>query len=251
MGTDESGLTPREERVAAALGRALHATAAAEPLRLDLAGLSALRSRRSPWPGRLPAAVAVGLAAVVVAALALAAWPRFGMPGPAAAGPTLPGTPGHFDNGEFSFDYPAGWQVLAADYQEGMAVHVDAVLGTGAWKTGCVYTGNGGSCTGDTVDVSGGRVVVRIWRRVGGPVDACRGNNKATATFGPNAVYEGSYGSAVDWQIRLPGAEFGWAGNVDVAVWADGQAGRDQAEALVASFRWSAGAPNQAGNCLP
>ena len=159
--------------------------------------------------------------------------------------------PGHFDNGEFSFDYPAGWQVLAADYQEGLAVHVDAVLGTGAWKTGCVHTDNGGSCTGDTVDVSGGRVVVRVWRRVDGPMNGCMASNEATATFGPHAVYQGSYGSTVDWQIRLPGARFGWAGNVDVAVWADGQAGLEQAQALIASFRWAAGTPDDAGNCAP
>jgi hypothetical protein len=200
---------------------------------------------------RLPVGLGIAMAAILIAGLVVTAGPRLGILGPAAAGPTLPGTPGHFDNGEFSFDYPAEWRVLAADYQEGMAVHVDAVLGTGTWKTGCVYTDSGGSCTGDTVDVSGGRVVVRVWRRVDGPMNGCMASNEATATFGPNAVYQGSYASELDWQIRLPGARFGWAGNVDVAVWADGQAGLEQAQALIASFRWAAGTPNDAGNCAP
>jgi len=167
------------------------------------------------------------------------------------AAPTLPGTAGHFDNGSFSFDYPASWLVLASDYPEGMAVQVYAVLGTGSWKSGCSFTDNGGSCTGDMVDVSGSRVVVRIWSLVGGPEPACMGNNQATATFGPNAVAASTYGSAVDWQIRVPGAEFFWEGNVDVAVWSDGPAGLAQAQALIASFRWDAGVPSAAGNCAP
>lgn len=185
-----------------------------------------------------------------VALLATFHWEKAGdycqSPTPA---PTLPGTTGHFDNGQFSFDYPAGWRVLASDYPEGMAVQVDAVLGTGGWKSGCSVTDNGGSCTGDTVDVTGGRVVVRVWQRVGGPAPECMGNNQAAATFGPNAVSVYTYGSAVDWQIRYPGAEFGWTDNVDVAVWSDGPAGLAQAQALVASFRWDAGVGHVAGSC--
>jgi hypothetical protein len=166
------------------------------------------------------------------------------------AAPTLPGTAGHFDNGQLSFDYPTGWRVLAGDYYEGMAVvQVYAVLGTGSWQSGCRSSANGGGCTGDTVDVSSGRVVVKIWSRVDGPVNACMGNDHATATFGPNAVIGSTYGSAVDWQIRYPGAEFQWEGNIDVAVWSDGPAGLAQAQALIASFRWAAGLPSAAGNC--
>ena len=167
------------------------------------------------------------------------------------AAPTLPGTAAHFDDGQFSFDYPAGWRVLASDYPEGIAVQVDAVLGTGSWQSGCRVTDNGGSCTGDTVDVGGGRVVVKVWRRVDGPVNGCMGNNQATATFGPNAVFQEAPGLSVDWQIRVPGAEFQWAGNVDVQVWADGPSGLAQAQALVASFRWAPGVGNAAGNCAP
>jgi hypothetical protein len=167
------------------------------------------------------------------------------------AAPTLPGSAGHFDNGQFAFDYPASWRVLAADYPEGMAVQVYAVLGTGSWKSGCSFTDNGGMCSGDTVDVGGGRVVVKIWSLVGGPVPACTGNNQASATFGPNAVAESTYGSAIDWQIRYPGAEFGWTDDVDVAIWADGPAGLAQAQTLIASFRWDPGTVSGAGMCVP
>jgi hypothetical protein len=36
--------------------------------------------------------------------------------------PSLPGTPGHYDNGEMSFDYPADWPILAAQVPESCGV---------------------------------------------------------------------------------------------------------------------------------
>jgi hypothetical protein len=165
------------------------------------------------------------------------------------AAPTLPGRAGHFDNGQFAFDYPAGWRVLAADYLEGMANETVAVLGTGVWRSGCYTTDNGGGCTGDIVDVSGGRVVVKIYERVGGPAPDCQAMTTANATLGPNAVSVTSADGATTWEIPLPGKEFGWPGNIFVEAWSDGQAGQSQAEALVASFGWASGAG--AGMCVP
>ena len=165
------------------------------------------------------------------------------------AGPSLPGTTGHFDNGRFSFGYPSSWRVIAGDYYEAMAYETVAVLGTGEWRSGCYITDNGGGCNGDTVDVSGGRVVVKIYERVGGPAPMCEGRTAANATLGPNAVSVTSADGATTWEIRMPGYEFSWPNNIFVEAWSDGQAGLSQAEALVASFRWDAGLPSAAGNC--
>ena len=166
--------------------------------------------------------------------------------------PNLPGTSGHFDNGDFSFDYPPTWKPLAGLYYEGMANEVDIVLGTGTWRTGCTQTtypdGNGGgSCTGDAFDVSGGRVVAKVWRRVGGPVDECRADVSANATLGPNAVLRTGSDSAPIWEIREPGGQFGWGYNVFIEAHSDGSSSLASAEAVVASFRWAAGRTN--GGC--
>jgi hypothetical protein len=197
-------------------------------------------------PFRRPA-VSIALVALLVGACA-AVGPAASS-GPTGPGPSLPGTPGHFDNGDFSFDYPAGWHALSGDYYEGIAVEVSAVLGSGVWHSGCVSTGNGGSCTGDTTDVSGGRIVVKVWSIVTGPAPMCMGHTIANATVGPNAAEKTVLGGVTTWQIRRPGQEFGWGGNVNVQVWADGVPQQAAAEALVGSFRWARGDTNAAVKC--
>jgi hypothetical protein len=196
---------------------------------------------------------AMATAATMLCVLSVAACGFGGSINPGDPLPTLSGNPGHFDNGDFTFDYPAGWDILASQYPEGMAVQVDAVLGTGSWQTGCRSTaypsgGGGGSCTGDVVDVSGGRVVVKVWRRVGGPVDICGAGASSNATFGPNAVLRSGRDSAAAWEIREPGGQFGWGGNLFIEGHSDGAAGLTAAEKIVASFRWSPGHTN--GGCV-
>lgn len=175
-----------------------------------------------------------------------------GPSGSAEPGATLPGTAGHFDNGGYSFDYPTAWHVLSGLYPEGFANEVDAVIGTGNWRTGCTQTTypdghGGGSCTGDAFDVSGGRIVVKVWRRVGGPADVCGEHETPNATVGPNAVLRSGPDSAAVWEIRRPGGQFGWGYNVFIEAHTDGGSGLAAAEALVGSFRWAAGA--NAGAC--
>jgi hypothetical protein len=196
------------------------------------------------------AIVAVVMAALIAGACTTASPGTSSAPAQPAA--SLPGRPGHFDNGDFSFDYPATWRPLAGIYYEGMANEVDVVLGTGVWRTGCTQTEypdgqGGGSCTGDALDVSGGRIVVKVWRRVGGPMDACRADVTANATLGPNAVLRTGSDSAPVWEIREPGGQFGWGYNVFIEAHTDGASGVAAAEAVVASFRWAAGRTN--GSC--
>ena len=182
---------------------------------------------------------------------------------PTGPEPSLPGTPGHFDNGDFSFDYPSAWRTLSGVYDDDLEVlsgvydetivnEVDAVLGTGGWRSGCFQTmypdGHGSeSCTGDSSDVSGGRIVVKIWRQVGGPVNLCGPAASANATLGPNAVLKTASSSETTWEIREPGGQFGWGYNVFVEAHTDDAAGLAAAEALVASFRWAPGRTN--GGC--
>jgi hypothetical protein len=165
------------------------------------------------------------------------------------AAPQLPGSAGHFANGTFSFDYPSTWRYLSGDYYEGMANEVYLVLGDGGWHSGCTQFDNGGACTGDMVDVSGGRIVTKLYSRVGGPVALCA-DIPANATFGPNAVMESRVGGAVLWEFRRPGSQFGLEGNLFVQVWANGSTARAAAEALLASFRWDAGI-GTGGMCYP
>jgi hypothetical protein len=196
---------------------------------------------------RGPAAVAV--AALLVLAAACAGGSASVSASPTAqSAPSLPGAPGHFDNGDFTFDYPASWRTLSGLYDETIVNEVDAVLGTGDWRTGCFETeypdGHGSiSCTGDTFVVTGGRVVVKVWRRVGGPVDTCGGDVGANATLGENAVLRTGSDSDSVWEIRNPGQHFGWANNVIVEAHTSSAAGLAQAEALVASLRWIPGRP--------
>jgi hypothetical protein len=253
MAPDDLNLTPNEERAVAALGRTLRQDSSDDPLRLEVAAwIAGGPARRSLRPARrLPFAAA--LAAVLTVAAAAVAVPRLAGPpaSPTAPSssptPVLPGAPGHFDNSAFSFDYPTSWPVISGAYNEGIAVQVYAVLGTGDWRSGCVLTANGGSCTGDTADVSGGRVVVKIWNVVTGPANICgAGTDQPNATAGPNAVMRETQGSATTWEIRMPGARFGWVGNMAIQAWADGPEALAQVEALVASFRWDQTATNGA-----
>ena len=87
---------------------------------------------------RALAAVAVGV--VVVSPLGCGGGSTAGSAGPAS---TLPGTPGHFDNGALSFDYPTDWAVIAGtdNGAEGV-MDVLAVLGTGSWSENCQFAGD-------------------------------------------------------------------------------------------------------------
>ena len=132
-----------------------------------------------------------------------------------------------------------------------MALRTYAVLGTGTWHSGCRAVDNGYECTGDSADVSGGGIVVKIYSLVGGPLSVwCTGDTAANATLGPNAVLKAGAG-IVTWEIRRPGAEFGWQGNISVEAWTSDAATMAQAEALVASFRWAPGVGINDGCSLP
>jgi hypothetical protein len=162
--------------------------------------------------------------------------------------PALPGRPGHYDDGSFSFDYPPEWSVISGPFYEGLASRTDAVIGTGVWHSGCRVVDNGGDCTGDTVDVSGGRVVVKILT-MGGPAPDCAASEQPNATLGPNPVYQSTDGDAHTWEIAQPGGGLSWPNNVIVEAWTGDDAALSQAGALVASFRWAAG--TQAWNACP
>ena len=244
---DEPILTASEGRAAAALQRALWKTSAEFPVHVEAAAWVARAPKRGLAVARLPMGLAAALAVVLLAVVAL--WAR-----PAATGPSLSSSatpassPGHFDNGTFSFDYPTTWRTISGSYSEIMVNEVDVVMGTGDWQTGCRSWSSGAvggvDCTGDKVDVSGGRVVVKVYRRVGGPAPDCRGGPTANATLGPNAVLGTTDASATTWEIAQPSAQFGWPDNIFVEAHADGPAGLVEAEALVASVRWDPGATN-------
>jgi hypothetical protein len=256
MSGAEPILTANEERAAAALRLALRHESEAWPLKVDAgAWLSGAPRRRRIgrrlWTG-IAAALAVALVGVIAYTTLPLVSPGSGVGTTASAGPSIPGTAGHFDNGDFSFDYPSAWQTLSGQYDETIVNEVDAVLGTGSWRSGCLETmypdGHGNaSCTGDSFDVSGGRVVVKVWRQVGGPVDLCGAAASANATLGPNAVLETRSGSGATWEIREPGGQFGWGYNVFVEAHTDDAAGLAAARALVASFRWAPSRTN--GGC--
>lgn len=167
-------------------------------------------------------------------------WDRDYCSSPTAAS-TLPGTAGRFDNGRFSFDYPENWQAISGRFSEGMAFEVFGVMGTGSWHSGCRVEDNGGACTGDAVDVSGGRVVVKVFERVGGPAPTCENDVQANATLGPNAIRKTTDKGSTTWEIRFPGYEFGWPNDVFVQAWTDSPAAMVQVDSLVASFRWASG----------
>lgn len=247
---DEPILTASEERAAAALQRALRATSEEWPMRVDASSFVAKAPKRRSIGRRLPIGLAASLAVVLLSVVAFSAWPRAA--GPAASASASPTSwPGHFDNGTFSFDYPTSWRTISGLYYETMMNKVDVVLGTGDWQTGCHSWSSGDyggeDCVGDLVDVSGGRILVKVYQRDGGPMDLCHGDTIANETLGPNAVQKTGDGSVITWEIRLPGDEFGQEGNVFIEGHTDNAAGIASAEALVASFRWAPSVPE--GGC--
>jgi len=245
---DDPIRTAQEERAAAGLHRALSDTSEEWPVHLDAATWVATTSRRRSVVARLPVGLAAALIVVLLGVVAISARPAATGPSASPASPTS--RPGHFDNVTFSFDYPASWRTLSGLYYEGLANTVDIVIGTGAWQTGCYSYSGGGGCTGDKVNVSGGRVVVKIYRRTGGPIPACDAGPTLNSTLGSNAVLEATAGSVTTWEIAQPSAQFGSPDNVFVEAHTDGPAGLASAEALVGSFRWAPGASNP-GYCAP
>jgi hypothetical protein len=157
--------------------------------------------------------------------------------------PNLPGTPGHYDDGEVSFDYPAGWPVDAGSYENGGVMKVLAVFGDGTWRAGClpVSAGDYPNCGPDGFQVTGTQMIVRVYRWWGGPAVPCRGDVQANATFGSNAVRSVSQGSTSSWEIRLPGNEFGQSNNIFVEAHTTSAAQLATVEALVASTRLTPG----------
>jgi hypothetical protein len=249
---DEPILTAREERAATALQRALRATSEEWPFRLDTSAWVAKAPKRRSIGRRLPIGLAASLAVVLLSVVAFSAWPRAA--GPAASASASPTSwPGHFDNGTFSFDYPTNWRTISGLYYETMVNKVDVVLGTGDWQTGCHSWSsgdNGGEdCVGDQVDVSGGRIVVKVYQREGGPADLCGARRSPNATLSANAVLKTTEATTTTWEIRLPGGEFGWAGNVFVAAQTENAPELARVAALVESFRWAKGV--SAGWCYP
>ena len=183
---------------------------------------------------------------------ALVASFRWSAAGDWCAHPTavnLPGAPGHYDNGTFSFDYPRSWGVLAGAFDDGRYDEVYAVLGTGRWQSVYGNPDAGFSNPGfdDTVDVSGGRVVVQIRPITGGPVGIPCGDNTANATIGTLVVSKVGSSPTV-WEIRRPGAGFGDPENVVILAWTSDAATTAQVEAMVASFQWAPGVKN-VGHC--
>ena len=170
---------------------------------------------------------------------------------------TLPGTPGHFDNGEFSFDYPTDWPVLAAS--QGLPNPVDfvvAVLGTGAWRENCQRgtdsQGDWLTCGADVITVPPGGVVVRIYLRSGGPAPVCQSPAPtANATLGPNELLKTIDGSVTTWEFRWPDGQFFWPNDPTFEVHTSDPAQLAKAEAMAASFRWGAQAPTSGGPCSP
>jgi hypothetical protein len=157
--------------------------------------------------------------------------------------PSLPGTPGHFDDGEFSFDYPTDWPVLAgSNHGATGALDVLAVLGIGNWKESCQSGAEGTmswfQCGTDSVDVPPGGVVVKVYLWYGGPAVPCRGDTQANATFGSLAVRKIVDGTVTSWEIRFPGNEFGQPNNVFVEAHTSNPTELARAEQLVGSFRW-------------
>jgi hypothetical protein len=188
---------------------------------------------------------------------------------PATPAPSLPGTPGHFDDGQFSFDYPADWPIVdvgdPARYAD-TTRHIYAVLGMGTWDSGC--SGGEGMpslrpgeyvhspvvgwmvCAGETFRVAAGGVLVEVYRWYGGPAAECNGDQQANATFGNLAVRETENRTYTSWEIRDPGNEFGKPNNIFVEVRTSNPGHLAQAKALVASFRWAAGTESNS-SCFP
>ena len=167
-----------------------------------------------------------------------------GPSGSVTPAPSLPGTPGHYDDGEFSFDYPTDWPVIAGtDNGREFVEDVLAVFGNGTWAENCQSGGdssNGWSnCGTDDVTVPTGGFVVKVYLWYGGPAVPCRGDTPANATYGDLAVRETLKPGVTAWEIRAPGNEFGQPNNIFVEAHTYDPGQLAKAVAMVASFRWN------------
>ncbi len=193
------------------------------------------------------------LAALALLAVAIAAMGCGGGPSAVSSGPTatLPGTPGHFDDGTVSFDYPADWRVIADVHTPKIPViYVLAVLGNGTWIENCTTSPDGkqSECGPDTVSFPPGGIVVKIYRYWGGPAPTCVGDTHANATVGTLAVRKTVTGSMTSWELRPPGNEFQQPNNIFIEAHTDDPGQLAKAEGIVASFRWNMSS-DTGGNC--
>jgi hypothetical protein len=171
--------------------------------------------------------------------------------------PTLPGTLGHFDNGQFSFDYPTDWPVLTV-YQglPNPTFWVVAVFGTGTWHENCQSgtdsQGDWMTCGADVVTVPTGGIVVKIYWRTGGPAPMCASPAPtANTTFGSTEVLKSVDGDVTSWEFRWPDGQFSWPNDPTFEAHTSDAAQLAKAEAMVASFKWGANAPSAGGQCSP
>jgi hypothetical protein len=236
MNSDDEMLTPAERRAAEELRRALHDLAAVQPVRVDSGAFVATPRRRgfgARWPLGLAAFVAVALLATTV----LVALPRQG-----SEGGTLPGTVGHYDDGQLSFDYPSDWAALGAGGGSTTVEYVLAVLGNGTWRENCQSGADGSmswmNCGTDIVEVPPGGIVVKVYRWYGGPPVECRGDTQANATLGQWAARKTVKGDVTSWEIRDPGNEFGQPNNIFVEAHTSDPNQLVRAEALVRSLHF-------------
>jgi hypothetical protein len=202
------------------------------------------------------AAVAMALVLAVVAGCGAASPSGSSVATTSFPAPGLSGTPGHFDDGQVSFDYPTDWQALGGGQSDSSHVeYVFAVLGNGTWRENCP-SGTDGSmswmnCRADNVEVPPGGIVVKVYRWWRGPLVLCRGDTQANATLGSNAVDTWTSGAATSWEIRMPGGEFGWPNNPTFEVHTADPAQFARAEAVVASLRWNPGEVGYGSPCSP
>ena len=242
MTEDEMRLLPEEARAAAALRGALSEEASkypfeTYPVRLPVRVAGRARTR---WPLQ---AIAACLAVIALGSVLAVGryWPTGGQSGARST------TSVTFDNGDFSFTYPSNWTIISGQ-QTDAPREIDVVVGTGTWKSGCTPTG----CGTASVDVSGGRIVLKVYRQVSGPPDLCRGNTTANATLGANAVQVSTSGSRTTWEIRFPYQEFGQGGNLHFESTTESSSGLAEAQAAGQSFHWSpAAAAGRQPVCAP
>lgn len=198
-------------------------------------GYGMLRFTRAAVPVSIAIALAVAGCGAASQATPIAAT--------SASESALPGTPGHFDDGQLSFDYPSDWKVLGGGPNAGSpSAYILAVLGNGTWGGDCqtfaAGSVSGMTCGLDTVEVPPGGIVVKVYRWYGGPAVPCRGETQANATLGQYAVRKLVDGNVTSWEIRPPGNEFGQPNNIFVEAHASNPNQLARAEAVVQSLRF-------------